>query len=262
MGTSAFNRGSVREDAEPWDKRLAYVDLSGSFGKLTLGNQWGKLFEYLGAVTFKSHGFGGASWYESTRLINDDAFGLRVSDAVDYTYGSGGYGSDPFTFSAQGIFDQDNDGGADSDETLDAYTLAAAATFGAFTVKGAYYGENNGAAEAEPSLLGMAGEFAVTDAVGLGVRYVTVDRDVAGTDDSDTISIIGTMDFGGGLTGMASYGMSSDDTDGDLDTFFVQMNKNLGAGTDVYVEVETASRDNPAGDPESTVVAVGMKKSF
>lgn len=262
MGTSAGNRGSVTEDAEPWDKRLAWVDLSGNFGNLRVGNQWGALFEYLGSMTFKSHGFGGGSWYESSRLLNDDGFGLRISDAVDYTYGSGGYGSDPFTFTAQGIFDQDSGGGAGSDETLDAYTLAAASTFGGLTIKGALYGENNGPAEADPSLAGVGGAFAITDALSLGARWVTVDRDTPGADDPDTVSIIGTMDFGGGLSGMASYGTSSDDTDGDLDTFFLQMNKNLGAGTDMYVEFEHGSRDVPAGDPESTVVAVGMKKSF
>lgn len=260
MGTSAGSRGSVREDAEPWDKRLAFVDLSGSFGKVTLGNQWGKLFEYLGSITFQSYGFGGADWYESTRHISDDAFGLRVSDAVDYTYGSGGYGSDPFTFSAQGIFDQNGDQST-SDETLDAHTLAAKATFGAFQLAGAYYGENNGPAEPEPSLMGLGGSFAVTDAVNLGVRWTSVDRD-NGTDDPTTIAGIVTMDFGGGLSGMAKYGVGSDDTDGDLDTFFLQLNKNLGAGTNVYVEVEQASRSTVGPDPESSVVAVGMIKNF
>lgn len=260
FGTSAGSRGSVREDAEPWDKRLAFVDLSGDFGKLTLGNQWGQLFSYLGSTTFKSYGFGGASWYESTRHLNYDAFGLRVSDAIDYTYGSGGYGTDPFTFSAQGIFDQNGDQST-SDETLDAYTLAGAATFGGVTLGAAYYGENNGAAEAEPSLIGVSARFNVTDAFGLGGRWTTVDRD-NGTDDPDTIAAIATMDFGGGLSGMLGGGVGSDDTDGDLTTFFAQVNKNLGAGTNMYLEIENASRDTAGADPESTVVAVGMIKNF
>jgi len=260
MGTSAGSRGSVREDAEPWDKRLAWVDLSGSFGNLRLGNQWGALYEYLGYNTMRSYGFGGAAWYEGTRHLNDDAFGLRVSDAVDYTYGSGGYGSDPFTFTAQGIFDQIGDQSA-TDETLDAYTLAAAATFGNVTVNGAYYGENNGAGEAEPSLMGVGARFNLTDALMLSGRWTTTDRD-NGTDDVDVIEIHGEMDFGNGLSAMAGYGTSSDDTDGDMDTFFLQMNKNLGAGTNMYVEVENATRDVAGGDPESTVVAVGMIKNF
>lgn len=263
MGTSAGGRGSVTEDAEPWDKRLAWVELAGNFGSLKLGNQWGALYEYLGYDTMRSYGFGGASWYESTRLLNHDSFGLRVSNAIDYTYGSGGYGSDPFTFTAQGIFNQDLTGTpADSDETLDAYTLAAAATFGGVTINGAYYGENNAPGTPEPELIGVGARFNVTDALMLAGRYVTVDRDVPGTDDNDTISVYGEMDFGGGLSGQLGYGTSSDDTDGDLDTIFAQINKNLGAGTNVYVELERAKRDVPTGDPESTIVAVGMIKNF
>jgi len=261
MGTSAFNRGSVREDAANWDKRLAWVDLSGSFGNLRIGNQWGALYEYLGYNTQRSYGFGGADWYEASRHLNDDGFGLRISDAVDYTYGSGGYGSDPFTFTAQGIFDQDNDGGADSDETLDAYTLAAAATFGNVTVNGAYYGENNAAGVPEPSLMGVGARFNLTDAFMLSGRYTTVDRD-NGTDDPSVISVHGEMDFGGGISGMAGVGLGSDDTDGDMTSWFLQMNKNLGAGTNVYVEFEQATRDVAGPDPESQVIAVGMIKNF
>jgi len=263
MGTSAFNRGSVREDAANWDKRLAWVDLSGAFGTLKLGNQWGTLYEYLGYNTFRSHGFGASMWYEATKELNYDTYGLRVSDAVEYTYGSGGYGSDPFTFTAQGIFDQRNDDPNMGDETLDAYTLAGAATFGNVTINAAYYGENNPGGVAEPSLMGVGARFNVTDALLLSGTYMNVDRDVAGSDDVSTIDLHGEYDFGNGLSGMVGYGMSSDDDNGDLDMIFLQLNKNLGAGTDIYVEFETNSRDVAGGgDPESTIVAVGMKKSW
>lgn len=261
MGTSAFNRGSVREDAAPWDKRLAYVDLSGNFGTLRLGNQWGALYEYLGYDTFRSFGFGASQWYEATKELTYDAFGLRVSDAINYTYGSGGYGSDPFTFTAQGIFDQRNDDPNAGDETLDAYTLAAASTFGNFTVNAAYYGENNPTGVPEPSLAGIGVRAQVTDSLMLSGRYATVDRDTAASD-VDTIDLHAEFSFGNGLSAMAGYGTSSDDTNGDLDSIFLQMAKNLGAGTDVYIEFETNTRSVPGPDPESTVVAVGMKKSF
>lgn len=264
FGTSAFNRGSVREDANPWDKRLAWVDLSGSFGTLRAGNQWGTLYEYLGYNTFRSHGFGGATWYEATNKLTYDAYGLRVSDAVEYTYGAGGYGSDPFTFSAQGIFDQVNDDPNAGDETLDAYTLAGQATFGNFTVNAAYYGENNPTGVAEPSLVGAGFRAQITDALMLSGTVMNVDKDVAGADDTTTFEGHAEFDFGGGLTSMAGFGVGSDDDNGDLTAIFLQLNKNLGAGTNMYVEFETTSRDLPAGgpDPESTVLAVGMKKSF
>lgn len=270
MGTSGFNRGSVTEDASPWDKRLAYVDLSGNFGTLTAGNQWGTLYEYLGYNTFRSHGFGGATWYEGTKELSYDTYGLRVSDAVEYTYGAGGYGSDPFTFSAQGIFDQRNStaGGPDftaageNDEVLDAYTLAAQATFGQFTINGAYYGENNPAGVPEPSLAGIGVRVSITDALFLSGTGMIVDRDVAGADDVETIDLHAEYDFGGGLSTMAGIGFGKDDDNGDLDAYFLQANKSVGAGTDVYIEFEHTSRDTGAGDAESSVVAVGMKKSF
>ena len=261
FGTSAFNRGSVREDAAPWDKRLAYVDLSGSFGTLRAGNQWGLLYEYLGYNTFRSHGFGGGGWYETTKELNYDGFGLRVSDAVTYQYGGGGYSSDPFTFSAQGIFDQRNDDPFLGDETLDAYTLGAASTFGNITVNGAYYGENNPAGTPEPELMGVGARVSLTSAFALMGTFSTVDRD-DGTDDVTSIDLHSEYDFGGGLTAMLGGAVGSDDTNGDLTQFFAQLQKDLGESTLVYAEFEHATRDQAGGDAESSVVAVGMKKSF
>lgn len=258
FGTSAFSRGSVKEDAEPWDKRLANVSLSGGFGSLKVGNQWGVLYEYLGWNDFRSHGFGGATYYETTGKINDDGFGLRVSDAVKYTYGSGGYGSDPFTFSVQGIFDQATEAG--NDETLDAVTFGAAATFGNITINGAYYDENNDGA-AEPSLAGVGFRANITDAFMLSGNFMTVDTD-DGTADVDTAKLHAEFDFGNGLTSKAGFGVGSDDTDGDLTQIFLQLQKDLGQGTLVYSEFETASRDVAGPDPESTILAVGVKKSF
>lgn len=264
MGTSGFNRGAVTEDAAPWDKRLAYVDLSGSFGTVRLGNQWGALYEYLGYNTFRSHGFGGGGWYEGTKELNYDTFGLRVSDAVTYQYGGGGYSSDPFTFSAQGIFDQRNGDPFGGDETLDAYTLGAASTFGNITVNGAYYGENNPAGTPEPELIGIGTRVSLTSTFAIMGTFTTVDRDVAGADDVDTFDLHTEFDFGGGLTAMLGGAIGSDDTNGDMTQYFAQLQKDLGQSTLIYLEAERVERDGVGGapDPSSSIVAVGMKKSF
>lgn len=273
MGTSAYNRGSVREDAAPWDKRLAYVELKGNFGDIKAGNQWGELYSYLGYNTVRSFGFGGSTWYEATRHLNQDGYGLRVSDAVDYTYGSGGYGSDPFTFSLQGIFDQRNSSGGGTpdqtnatgpnDATLDAYTVAGAATFGGVTVNAAYYGENNADGLPSPKLWGIGARFNVTDALYLGGTFMEVDRD-NNTDNPQTIDLHADYSFGGGLSGMLGYGHGKDDTEGDLNSYFLQLAKDLGSGTHLYIEAEHNKRSAPGGaaDPESTVVAAGMIKYF
>lgn len=244
------------------DQRLGWVQLAGDFGAVKLGNQWGVLFPYLGYTTYRSYGYGGSSWYEATQYLNDDGFGLRVNDGISYQYGGGGYSSDPFTFTALGVMDRSDGESGAVDETLDAQALGGAVTFGNITVGGAYYGENNAAGDAEPSMWGVSVRAGVTEALWLGGRFTSTDTDTAGADDVEVASVHGEFDFGNGFSTMAGYGTSSNDVDGDLDTIFLQMNKNLGAGTNVYVEFEDSTRDVPGGDQDAQVISVGMIKNF
>jgi predicted porin len=283
MGTSAYNRGAPTEDTSHWDKRLAYVELKGNFGDIKAGNQWGELYSYLGYNTVRSFGFGGSTWYEQTRHLNYDGYGLRVSDALDYTYGSGGYGSDPFTFSVQGIFAPPNNtiGGSggnehvndangnpvDNTNTLDAITVAGAATFGGVTINAAYYTENNPGNLPQPKLWGIGARFAVTDALYLGGTFMELDRDLPAGQSQDkpqTIDLHADYSFGGGLSGMLGYGHGKNDSEGDLDSFFLQLAKDLGSGTHLYIEAEHNKRKvgGGAADPESTIVSTGMIKYF
>lgn len=277
LGTSGYNRGAPTEDTSHWDKRLAYVELSGNWGTLRAGNTWGKLYEYLGYNTVRSFGFGGSTWYEATRHLNYDTYGLRVSDAVEYDYGSGGYGSDPFTFSVQGIFAPPNNtiGGSggnehltdangnpiDNTNTLDAYTVAGAATFGMVTVNAAYYGENNPSPLPEVKLYGVGARFQITKAFMLSGTFMEVDRD-NGTDKPQTAEVHAEYDFGNGIMGMLSYGHGKDNTDGDLNSYFASVHKDLGMGTNLYIEAEHDQRDTAGPNPESTIVSVGMIKYF
>jgi len=252
--------GLVDEDTT-LDKRLGWVQLSGDFGSVKLGNQWGVLYPYLGYTTFRSIGLGASTYYETTSLMNHDGFGLRVNDTLQYQYGGGGYSTDPFTFTVQGVMDR-SDGGAvgGTDETFDAYAFGGAATFANITVGGAYYGENNGPA-AEPSMWGVSVRASVTDALWLGARYASADRD-DGSDDVTTADIHAEFDFGNGISTMAGYGTSDNEVAGDLDMIFLQINKNLGTGLNLYSELEIGSRDQAGGDAESTVFTIGMKKDL
>ena len=105
--------GAPTEDSGP-TTRLAQVSLSGDFGTITAGNQWGILYEYLGWNVYRAHGHGAGTWYYTTKNLNNDAYGLRVSNALTYTYGGGGYSTDGFTFSVQAMADSDTDAVAGS----------------------------------------------------------------------------------------------------------------------------------------------------
>jgi len=83
LGTTP-GAGGPTEDAT-LTTRLAQVSLSGDFGTITAGNQWGILYEYLGWNVFRAHGHGAGTWYYTTKDLNNDAFGLRVSNALTYT---------------------------------------------------------------------------------------------------------------------------------------------------------------------------------
>ena len=267
-GTTSGNRGGPVEDAAPWDKRIAQVSFSGSFGTVTLGNQWGILYEYLGWNVYRSDGNGGAAWYEGTRHISNDRYGLRVSNAFTYTYGGGGYSADPFTFSVQAYMDPDraDDTGAVNDETIDGLAIGAAATFGPVTVNGVVYNESDSiAGAAEVSLTGVGFRWNASDSLYIGGSFMNTDLDNGG-DDATAWNLIATYDFGGGVSGIAGVGGGETGQAGgvgDMDTTFLQVQKALGQGTKIYAELENASRDVAGGgEADGTVFVVAIKNVF
>lgn len=266
-GTTSGGRGGPVEDAAPWDKRLAQIGISGGFGSLTLGNQWGLLYEYLGWNVYRFDGHGGAAYYDTTRLMRDDAYGLRVSNAYTYKYGGGGYSSDPFTFSVQAILNPDEAPGG-NDETVDSLTVGAAVSFGPVTLTGLVMNQNDGIpGAAEPSLKGFGVRYQATDSLYLGASHINVDRDTPSThpDDAKSLSLTASYDFGGGVSGMLVLGSSETGQSGvgDSDSMAIQVQKALGSATKVYLEWETADRDlGAAGEHETTVLSVAVKSSF
>ncbi len=259
-GTTSGGRGGPVEDAEPIDKRIAQISLSGEFGSVTIGNQWGILYEYLGYNIYRSHGHGGGAWYYMTKNINDDAFGLRVSNAYTYTYGGGGYSSDPFTFSVQLIADPDT---ATNDELLDATVIGGMVNLGDVSINLLSYSESDGSGAAEPSLTGVGFRWDVSSDFYLGGTFITIDTDTGG--DPNAINLLGTYNFGDGLTGQLGFGNGDgDDVIADLDsTIFLQLQKDLGKGTLLYAEYETATLDGgAAGDDETTVLSLAIKQNF
>jgi predicted porin len=259
LGTSDFpvpgREGSPNEDTSP-TTRLAQVSLSGDFGKITAGNQWGILYEYLGWNVFRADGHGGGTWYYTTKNINNDAFGLRVSNALTYTYGGGGYSSDPFTFSVQVMNDPDT---VTNDETFDAMVFAGAMTMGKLTLNAVSYNEADGSGAPEPSLIGFGARFNLSDATYVGGNYMTVDNDTGG--DISSMNVLLTHDMGDGYSGMVSFGTGDgDNAIADLDSnLFLQFSKDYGQGVTAYLEAETAELE---GGNKTSVIAVALKYDF
>jgi len=266
-GSRPTQGGSVFEDTSP-TTRLANVSLSGDFGTLKVGTQWGTLYEYLGWNVFRSSGHGGAGWYYATRPLLADPSGLRIDHAITYTYGAGGYGSDPFSFTVQGVLKQDTPITAEdpaNDETLDATVVGAQGTFGDFQVNGVAYQDANGVGAPEPSLTGIGVRWNSGDLY-IGGNFTVTDLDVSGVDDLEVLQVLATYDFGGGNSGMAGFSSGdSGDADVDLSGIFLQFAHQLSSRTQAYVEIEQATVDNigfGGDDGETSVVSLNLMHSF
>jgi predicted porin len=290
----SFGGGSPNEDSTV-NTRLANVSLSGDWGQVKVGTQWGVLYSYAGWNHYRSDGHGGATHYYmlsnfvgpfSTGEFSSgtgDSSGLRISNALTYTYGGGGYSSDPFTFSVQ--LQSDGNGetnfqaanSIDDEETIDTIILGAQSTFGDFTVNGTYYQENNTSTSTmnipEPSLLTLGGRWS-SGPFYVGGTYFAGDTDIGGTlaaDDPDSpsaINVLAGMDFGSGYSGYVGVGSGDADRgdgDGDLTTYFLQAQKTFSSRTKIYGEFENAEIEGVGtggNDAEQQVLAVGLKHSF
>lgn len=291
--------------------RLSYVGLRGDFGEIQGGRIWGSWYEYIGWTTDRSWFWGGTGYYgygsglTFTDAAGDDVtFGglnvgatTRSSDTVKYTWGSGGYGSDPFTFSLEAVMDGTSAGteaegavlgqtagGSDIEadpQAFDIFTAGAQGTFGDFTVGGAHRvtSSNTDPTGPEPSQTAVSFRWDPSAPFYLGAIYTATDRDNDSSFDSPQMfEVLGTMDFGGGLSGQ--LGLSSLDNDapgdvGDTTGVFAQLNQALSNRTNLFIEGQVLSVDggdtgflDASGDPiefddtDPRLVMIGMEHSF
>ena len=252
--------GSTNEDAVV-SSRLANVSLGGDFGTVKLGTMWGVIYEYAGWNHYRTDGHGGATHYYMTRGLEDDPYGLRIDNALSYTYGGGGYSSDPFTFTVQARSEGSN---AADEESIDALILGAQGTFAGVTLNAVHYSENNTTGP-EESLTTLGGRWS-SGPFYIGGTYFMRDNDNAAGTEPTALNVLGGMDFGGGISGYVGVGTGDADTDddsGDLTTAFLQLQKELSSRTKIYGEYETAETDGGAADDaETSVLAIGVKHSF
>ena len=276
--------------------RLSYVGLRGAFGEVQGGRVWSAWYDYIGWTTDRSWFWGGTGYYGYTHSAVG-ALGIqgvnvgpttRSSNTLKYTYGAGGYGTDPFTFSVEAQMDGSaNNGVADgttigtttggsaieSDSQLfDILTVAGQGTFGDFTVGLAHRVTNNATdpSGSEPSQTAVSFRWDPSAPFYIGAIYSQADRDISGSGDSPSFfEVLGTMDFGGGLSGQ--LGLSTSDMDlagtngaGDTDGVFLQLNQALSSRTNVFGELQSLSIDggNVGDDEDPMLLMVGMEHSF
>lgn len=268
IGTSAFDDpgGSVEEDAD-FETRLTWVGLSGDFGSVRAGTMWSALYAYLGWNFFRTCCHGGAPYYYITSGLESNAYGLRIDSAVQYTYGGGGYSSDPFTFTVELNMEDETDSAID-EEFLDAITVAASTTFAGVTLDVLHTSETEtqpatGSAP-EPSLTGFGVEWGAGN-FWIGGNYIIFD---SGTDVDDpeatAMMLKAEYSFGNGFKIGAGIGSGDGgDIKPDMSSIFLHAEKNLGAGTVLYAGYESAETETDAGTVgEDSVFHVGIRHSF
>ena len=282
IGTSSGGAGGAFSEDSTVNTRLSNVSLSGDFGTVKLGTQWGVLYEYAGWNHYRTDGHGGAThYYMMSSFVgpfatNDDPSGLRIDNALTYTYGGGGYSSDPFTFSVQARMDANSQ--PQDEESIDALILGAQSTIPGtgVTINGTYYTESNsdigGTSQPEPSLLTLGGRWS-SGPFYVGGTFFSGDTDIdnptgSQADSPSAFNLLGGMDFGNGYSGYVGVGTGDADRgdgEGDMSTFFLQGEKQFSSRTKIYGEFETAEIEGVGtggADADQQVLAVGLKHSF
>jgi predicted porin len=267
------------------NNRLSYLGLEGDFGTLKLGRVWSAWYNYLGWNTDRSQFWGGPGYYGYPTFGYNVGPTTRSSNTVQYTFGGGGYSSDPFTFTVETQMDPtsaggradgaslgtDVDGDGNTDEadptSFDTITAAAQGTFGPVSINGAYrqaYSDNN-AVDAEPSQLGVGARFN-TGPFYLGGSFITTDPDVNGASEPEMVEVLGTYDFGNGLSTQLSVSEFDADTAndaGNVTGVFAQVNMAVSSRTNVYTELQRLDVDGGSGsDTTPQVLLVGLGHSF
>ncbi|EAT11031.1 porin [Bermanella marisrubri] len=268
-----------------FNTRQGYISLSKDKHNITIGSQWSPLFEYSAWNSMKSEGHGyGAYYFTACELPGSLSCGFRNDSTINYTYGGGGYSTDPFTFTVAAHINEDGrvledvngnpikdaDGNEQTmnDAGITGMSIGGAASFGPATVNFAYIqsivtesdvAKANGGLAA-PSLMSVGAKYRAAEELELGFNYQTVDKD-DGTDDERT-----SMSFGGmynvapDLSVHAGYGFGEDDNGAELESnIYAQVIKNISDTFHVRLELEQVSTKNSGDD---SVAVVYLRQSF
>jgi len=273
------NVNAADDGASSFQTRQGYISLAKDKHSIKVGSQWSPLFEYSAWNAMKTEGHGyGAYYFTTAGLPGSLAYGFRNDSTINYTYGGGGYSTDPFTFTvAAHIGEDDRTYDDDADPTTDevaaneagitGMTVGGAASFGQFTVNAVYLqsmvSEAPGQTLAAPSLMSVGAKFRANDQLELGFNYHSVDKD-DGTDDKRTqMSLGGMYNVASDLSVHAGYAFGEDDNGAELESnIYAQVIKSMSDTFHVRLEVEQVSAKAGSTTADDSVVAVYLRQAF
>ena len=259
-----------------FNTRQGYISLSKDKHNITVGSQWSPLFEYSAWNAMKTEGHGyGAYYYTACELEGSLSCGFRNDSTINYTYGGGGYSTDPITFTVAAHIGEDDR--VNNESGITGVTVGGAASFGQVTVNAAYVqsivSEAEGTNVAAPSLASVGAKFRANDQLELGFNYQTVDKDNAADEKRNSMSIGGMYNVSPDLSIHAGFGLGDDDDDSEVESnVYAQVIQSVSDTFHIRLELEQVSaktykdvNDDGIETLESgddTVVAVYLRQSF
>ncbi len=252
-GMGVFYRYEFQVDADTADinenNRLAYVGVEVGDSKISIGRQWSAMFNHVG------------TFMDITQAYGTSGTTYRVSNDLQYSVVAG-----PVNIQADIILDGDDK----SSDGIDRFQVAGSGNFGPFSI-GLGYQHTAGSAPvaADPPKDAVpAGPDSDQIGIGAGVtfgNYFVKGGYVSTEFDGDTIVDATTTvaNFGGSFdSGMSFFIQAGEqETTFENDFFIGQVRKNLGGGTQVYVEARS-DNDYNGQDEDRTRVVVAMRKDF
>lgn len=250
-----------------FNTRQGYISLSKDKHNITVGSQWSPLFEYSAWNAMKTEGHGyGAYYFTTAGLPGSLQYGFRNDSTINYTYGGGGYSTDPITFTVAAHVGEDDR--VNNESGITGMTVGGAASFGQVTVNAAYVqsivSEAEGTNVAAPSLASVGAKFRANDKLEVGFNYQSLDKDDAAGDKRTAMSVGGMYEVASDLSVHAGFGFGEDDNDAELESdIYAQVIKSVSDTFHVRLELEQVSAKDAAGNSgDDTVVAVYLRQSF
>ncbi|UTW47487.1 porin [Bacterioplanoides sp. SCSIO 12839] len=263
--------------------RQAWLSMAKGKHSLKVGTQDNPLYDYSAWNAQKSevHGYG-AYYYTTCDLPGSLQCTFRTESTVNYTYGSGGYGRDPFTVTAALHFNGDGrntngDTTKDNVSGVTGATIAGAATFDNVTVNAAYqtsivsegddYDSSTSGDLPAPSIISLGGKYFATDDLEVGFFYHMLDKDVDEDDTKTAFALSGTYQLNSKMSLHAGYGAGEDDDDmaRQLDSnVYAQLIYATSESSHIRLEVEQVSysSDNDALEGDANIVLVSLRQDF
>ena len=224
-------RANVLQDGgNAFRTRLGWFGLSKDKHHFKVGAQWSPFFEYSGWNTNRAEVHGVGSYFYITNLmVGSTQYGYRNDATVSYTYGDGGFSTNPFTATVALHVNEDDretaDGELLNDSGVTAVTLGAAATFGQLTLNGAYIGSVVKESEAADAInadvaalfiYSLGAKFQASEVLDFGLAYRAADRDTGENSKRRSTSVSVQYRPQPDVSLHLGYAVGSDDDDSQL----------------------------------------------